>query len=184
METKPTRIAIIYATAQGSTRDIAEFIAADLTERGAAVELSDFEHAPELSRFDGIILGSAVHNRDLLPAASAFIHTHRDELRKSDVWMFSVGLGPALTGPIGRRVGKVVPKKIAALCNAVSPWDYRPFAGHYDRAGVSWQARVLYRLIGGARYGDLRNWHVIRTWSTMVAQSLGLPQANVATIHP
>lgn len=183
METKPTRIAIIYATAQGSTRDIAEFIGAELTERGATVELSDFEHAPELSRFDGIILGSAVHNRDFLPAATAFIRTHRDELRKSDVWMFSVGLGPALRGPIGRRIGNTVPNKIAGLCRAVSPWDYRPFAGHYERAGVSLQARVLYRLMGGGRYGDLRNWHAIRTWSTMVAQSLGLPAASATTIH-
>ncbi|WP_433664582.1 flavodoxin domain-containing protein [Nocardia sp. CA-128927] len=184
METKPTCIAVIYATAQGSTRDIAEFIAAGLIDRGAHVELSDFEHAPDLSRFDGIILGSAIHNRDYLPAASAFVRTHRDELRKSDVWMFSVGLGPALRGPIGRRIGNMVPKKIAALCETVSPWDYRPFAGHYERIGVSWQARAIYRLMGGARYGDLRNWHAIRTWSTMIAQSLGLPNTNLATIHP
>ncbi|MEV6562103.1 flavodoxin domain-containing protein [Nocardia sp. NPDC051756] len=183
MKTEPTRIAIIYATAQGSTRDIAEFIGAELTECGATVELSDFEHAPELSRFDGIILGSAVHNRDFLPAATAFIRTHRAELRRSDVWMFSVGLGPALRGPIGRRVGNTVPKKIAALCETVSPWDYRPFAGHYERVGVSWQARTIYRLLGGARYGDLRNWHAIRTWSTMVAQSLGLANAKAANIH-
>ncbi|MFG1798058.1 flavodoxin domain-containing protein [Nocardia sp. NPDC049149] len=184
METKPTRIAVIYATAQGSTRDIAEFIAADLTERGATVELSDFEHAPDLSRFDGVILGSAVHNRDFLPAAAAYIRAHRDELRRSDVWMFSVGLGPALRGPIGRRIGATVPKKIAALCKTVCPWDFRPFAGHYERINVSLQARLLYRLMGGGRYGDLRNWHAIRTWSTMIAQSLGLPSANAATVHP
>jgi len=183
METKTTRIAVIYATAQGSTRDIAEFIAADLTDRGAAVELSDFEHAPDLSRFDGIILGSAVHNRALLPAVAVFIRTHREELRKSDVWMFSVGLGPALRGPIGRRIGATVPKKIAALCETVSPWDYRPFAGHYERVGVSLHARLLYRLMGGGRYGDLRDWHAIRTWSTMIAQSLALPRPNATTIH-
>lgn len=184
MDSEPTRIAVIYATAQGSTRDIAEFIAADLTDRGAEVELSDVEHAPELSRFDGVILGSAVHNMALLPAAASFVRSHRDELRKSDVWMFSVGLGPALRGPIGRRLGATVPKKIAALCETVSPWDYRPFAGHYERAGVSLRARLLYRLMGGGRYGDLRDWHAIRTWSTMIAQSLGLPKADTATVHP
>lgn len=57
------RIAVIYATAQGSTREIAEFIAANLTARGATVEVADAEHAPDLSRFDAVILGSAVHNR-------------------------------------------------------------------------------------------------------------------------
>ncbi len=184
METKPIRIAVIYATAQGSTRDIAEFIAADLTGRGAEVELSDVEHAPELTRFDGVVLGSAVHNMALLPELESFVRNHRDELRKSDVWMFSVGLGPALRGPIGRRLGAIVPKKIAALCETVSPWDYRPFAGHYERAGISLRARLLYRLMGGGRYGDLRNWHTIRTWSTMIAQSLGLPNANATTVRP
>ncbi|WP_433684634.1 flavodoxin domain-containing protein [Nocardia sp. CA-119907] len=184
MESNTPRIAVIYATAQGSTRDIAEFIAADFRARGAEVELSDVEHAPELSRFRAIILGSAVHNMDFLPAATTFVRTHREALRNADVWMFSVGLGPALRGPIGRLIGRTVPKKIAALIASVAPWDYRAFAGHYERAGVSPRARMQYRLMGGGRYGDLRDWSAIRTWSSMIAQALGLPQPQSTVIAP
>ncbi|MEV5837627.1 flavodoxin domain-containing protein [Nocardia sp. NPDC052112] len=184
MESNTPRIAVIYATAEGSTRDIAEFIAADLRSRGADVELSDVEHAPDLTRFRAIVFGSAVHDMDFLPAAATFVHTHREALRNTDVWMFSVGLGPALRGPIGRRVGSTVPKKIAALVASVAPWDYRAFAGHYERAGISRKARIMYRLLGGGRYGDLRDWGAIRTWSSMIAQALGLPQPQSTTIAP
>ncbi|MEV2226079.1 flavodoxin domain-containing protein [Nocardia vinacea] len=184
MEATKPRIAVLYATTQGSTRDIAEFIADALAARGADIELSDIEHAPELSGFTAVIMGSAVHNMALLPAMESYVNAHRDELVRAKVWLFSIGLGPALRGPIGRRIGRIVPKKIAALRDSIAPRGYHAFAGHYERAGVSLQARTLYRLMGGGRYGDLRDWEAILAWTTGIAQSLGLPQAKSTPIHP
>lgn len=184
MESNAPRIAVVYATEQGSTRDIAEFIAAELDDQGAEVELSDVEHAPELSRFDTVVLGSAIHDMDFLPAAVTFVRTHGEVLRNKDVWLFSVGLGPALGGLIGSRIGRIVPKKIAALRDSISPRDYQAFSGHYEHVGVSLKARILYRLMGGGRYGDLRDWAAIRAWCTTVAQSLGLPTAQSNIVVP
>ncbi|MTE14322.1 flavodoxin domain-containing protein [Nocardia aurantiaca] len=184
METTTPRIAVIYATAQGSTREIADFIGAYLAARGATVEVADTEHAPELSRFDAVVLGSAVHDRALLPELEEFVRPHRHELRARRVWLFSVGLGPALVGPIGRRVGRIVPKEIAALRDSIEPVDYHAFAGHYERAGVSLPARTIYRVLGGTRYGDLRDWSAITLWSDAIAQALNLPQAQATPTHP
>ncbi|WP_067822167.1 flavodoxin domain-containing protein [Nocardia inohanensis] len=178
------RIAVIYATAQGSTREIAEYIAADLAARGATVEVADVEHAPDLSRFDTVILGSAVHNRALLPEAAEYLRSHRQELLAREVWMFSVGLGPALRGPIGRRVGTAVPKRIALARDLAGAHEYRAFAGHYERAGVSWSARTIYRLLGGTRYGDLRDWTAVSLWSASIARALKLPQPAAIPTHP
>ncbi|MEV6426411.1 flavodoxin domain-containing protein [Nocardia sp. NPDC051463] len=178
------RIAVVYATEQGSTRDIAEFIANELAGRETTVELADIDHAPDSSRFDTLVLGSAMHNMDFLPAAVDYMHAHHDELVHRQVWLFSVGLGPSLRGPIGRRVGRIVPKKIAALRDSIVARDYRAFAGRYDRAGVSLRARVQYRLLGGGRYGDLRDWAAIRAWTDNIAHSLRLPPARSTTIHP
>ncbi|QBS45326.1 flavodoxin domain-containing protein [Nocardia sp. CS682] len=175
------RVAVIYAAASGTTRDVAELIATDLTEHGAVVELSDIEHAPDLSRFDGIVLGSAVRGSAFLPDAATFLRTHRDELRRSDVWMFSVG--PAPHGPIGRRIGRTVPKRIAALCESINPWDFRAFAGHCTPAELPWQARIINRLLGDADYGDQQDSYTIRTWSSMIAQALGLAPAKNTPIH-
>ncbi|MFE2994666.1 flavodoxin domain-containing protein [Nocardia sp. NPDC059246] len=184
METTAPRVAVIYATAQGSTREIADFIGAYLMARGATVEVADVEHAPELTPFDAIVLGSAVHDLALLPEMAGFVRSHRHELQAYPVWLFSVGLGPALVGPTGRRIGHLVPKKIAALRDSIAPRDFHAFAGHYERAGVSLPARAMYRLLGGARYGDLRDWSDITIWTDTIAQALHLPQAKATPTHP
>ncbi|WP_019926532.1 flavodoxin domain-containing protein [Nocardia sp. BMG111209] len=184
METHTPHIAVLYATAQGSTREIAEFIGTELAGRGARVEVSDVEHAPDPSTVDGIVLGSAVHNRALLPEMSDYVHNYREQLSGLDVWLFSVGLGPALHGPIGRLLGTKVPSRIAAVRDEIQPLDYRAFAGHYERAGVDLPARILFRLLGGTRYGDLRDWSAIRDWTGLIAAALNLPQPSSATIHP
>ncbi|MRH87611.1 flavodoxin [Nocardia sp. SYP-A9097] len=178
------RIAVIHASAQGSTREIAEFIASDLAGRGATVEVADIEHAPDLSRFDAVVIGSAVHNMSLLPSVPEYIANHHGDLAARDVWLFSVGLGPALVGPIGRRVARAVPKKIAAVRDSLAPHEYRAFAGHYERAGVSLPARAMYRMLGGPRYGDLRDWKAIITWTEAIAQTLHLPQPKYTPSHP
>ncbi|MGV9665266.1 flavodoxin domain-containing protein [Nocardia niigatensis] len=184
METTTPRIAVVYATAQGSTREIADFIGSYLTARGATVEVADAEHAPELTPFDAVVLGSAVHDRALLPEMADFVRSHRTELGSRPVWLFSVGLGPALVGPIGRRLGRAVPKKIATLRDSISPRDFHAFAGHYERAGVDLPARTIYRILGGTRYGDLRDWPAITRWADGIAEALRLPQAQATPTHP
>ncbi|MEU7769560.1 flavodoxin domain-containing protein [Nocardia sp. NPDC049190] len=184
MKQEKHRIAVVYATEQGSTRDIAEFISTDLAGRDAIVEFADIDHAPDLSRFDTVVLGSAIHDRDFLPSAVDYVHMHRRELDDRDVWLFSVGLGPALRGPVGRRVGRIVPKRIAALRDSIGAHEYSAFAGHYEGEGISLRARLRYRLLGGPHYGDLRDWDAIRAWTDTIARSLGLPRARYTTIHP
>lgn len=186
MTTTPApRVAVLFATAHGSTRDIAEFICDDLNSRGARAELHDIEHAPDLTGIGTVVLGSAVHNMDLLPEASAYIRHNLPTLKDKDIWLFTVGLGPALRGPIGRWVGRQIPRKIAAALTALHPRDYAAFAGKYEREGVSWRARTMFRLLGGTRYGDLRDWQAVRQWTSMIAHALQLSHTTtINTFHP
>ncbi|WP_063053786.1 flavodoxin domain-containing protein [Nocardia arthritidis] len=184
MDQDKHRIAVVYATEQGSTRDIAEFIGTELAGRDAVVELADIDHAPDLSNFDTLVLGSAVHNMKLLPPVADYVHAHHDELTRKDVWLFSVGLAPALRGPIGRRLARFVPKKIAGLRDSIMAHDYRAFAGRYDGEGISLRTRLLYRLLGKGRYGDLRDWAAVRSWTDTIARNLRLPPARSTTITP
>ncbi len=175
------RIAVVFTTGQGSTRAIAGYIGAALADRGARVEVSDAAHAPELSRFDVVILGSAVHNAGVLPEMTDFARTHHTALTGHPVWLFTVGVGPALRGPIGRRVTRIMPGKIAALCESVDVVDYRAFAGRFQHVGVSWRARFAYRILCGGRYGDLRDWPSISEWTATIARAhrLSLPTTNI-----
>lgn len=51
-------------------------------------------------------------------------------------------------------------------------------------AGVSLGARVLYRLLGGGRYGDLRDWTAISAFTDSIAQALKLHAPHTIPIHP
>ncbi|MGF0319126.1 flavodoxin domain-containing protein [Nocardia fluminea] len=178
------RIAVLYATAQGSTRDIAEFIYDNLVARGATAELHDIAHAPDLSTIDTVVVGSAIHEMDLLPEATAYLRHNLNTVVDKDLWLFSVGLGPALRGPVGRWAGRQIPRKIAAVIDMVHPRDYTAFAGKYEREGVSWTARTMYRVLGGPRYGDLRDWQAVREWTNRIGDALALPRGPVSIAHP
>ena len=120
----------------------------------------------------------------LLPSVDEYMHHHTEELNAVPVWLYSVGIGPALRGPIGRRIATHVPKKIATLRDMICPVGYAAFAGHYERVGVSLPARILYRLMGGGRFGDLRDWDAIIGWTTSIAHTLRLPQPLSTPTHP
>lgn len=183
MDDEAPRIAVIFATTHGSTEAIADCIGDDLANRGAQVVVADAEHPPELSRFDVVILGSAVHNADVLPEMTDFAHNHHHELIDRTVWLFAVGPGPALRGPIGRRIGRVVPRKIAALRDSVNAVGYRAFAGRFEHVAVSGRAGVFYRLLCGGRYGDLRDWPSISEWTAAIARTLRLPEPTDSVVH-
>ncbi|MFE3757709.1 hypothetical protein ACFXO9_25670 [Nocardia tengchongensis] len=56
--------------------------------------------------------------------------------------------------------------------------------GQVQVAGVSLGARVLYRLLCGGRYGDLRDWTAISAFSDSIAQALKLHAPHTIPIHP
>jgi menaquinone-dependent protoporphyrinogen oxidase len=155
---------VTYATAAGSTRDVATFIADVLRRRGATVRLAPAAEVTTVAGYEVVVLGSAVHDRALLPEAEAFAGRHRDALLARQVWLFSVGIGPSLRSPIGSRLGQVVPGRIAAVRDSIAARDYHAFAGVVMRRGVPLPARIALRLLGG-RYGDLRDWAAIGAWA-------------------
>lgn len=166
------KVLVAYASGQGSTREIAEFVAAILRDAGLSVEVRSIVTEPDPRDYAGVVIGSAVHDRAWLPAAVHYIYRHRRQLSDKPVWMFSVGLGPALRGPIGRWIGARVPRKIAVIRDVVSPRDYRGFAGVWNRTQTTVTDRIVYRAMGGPGYGDLRDWPVIAAWATDIATEL------------
>lgn len=162
------RVLVGYAGTAGSTRSVAEFIAARLRARGLTTDLRDLAERPAVNGYDAVVLGSGVRNAALLPAAENFIWHNADALRIRPVWLFSVGISPSLRGPLGHLLRGVVPTRIAELCELIGPRDYHAFPGVVPRAGAPLPARFLLRLCGG-RYGDLRDWPAIEAWTTGIA---------------
>lgn len=168
------KILVVYASEAGTTRQIAEFIAALLTDIGFSVDVRSIVTEPDPDEYAAVVIGSAIHHRAWLPAAVHYAYLHLRYLTNKPVWMFSVGLGPALKGPIGRWIGARVPRKIATVRDVVSPCDCREFAGVWDRTQTTFISRVLYRAMGGPGYGDLRDWSAIASWTKGIADQLNI----------
>ncbi|MBJ8347047.1 flavodoxin domain-containing protein [Antrihabitans sp. YC2-6] len=166
-------VLVTFASAQGSTKEVATFIADRLRTRGFEVDLRPVGEQPDAQPYDAVVIGSAVHNMAWLPGAADYLYRHRYVLAGRAVWLFSVGLSPALQGPIGHLLKQSVPKQISDLLNVVSARSYTVFAGVYRRADTTRLTRAIYRLIGGRRYGDLRDWRAIERWTDQIAIALG-----------
>jgi menaquinone-dependent protoporphyrinogen oxidase len=162
------RVLVLHASAGGSTKSVAEFIAARLRVQGVVADVRGLDEQPGPDGYDAVVLGSAVHGRALLPAAEHFVLHNSDALRTMPVWLFSLGIGPSLRGPVGRLLRDIVPPRIAEVCELIGPRDYHAFAGVVPRAGAPLLSRVLLRVCGG-RYGDLRDWPAIDAWAAEIA---------------
>ena len=168
-------VLVTYASAEGSTKEVASYIAERLRSHGLVVDLLPVSEEPDAQSYDAVVVGSAVRNMAWLPDAESYLHRHRYVLAGRELWLFSVGLSPALSGPIGNMLKRAVPKKISTLLNMASARDYAAFAGVFRRAHTTRLTRIVYRLIGGHTYGDLRDWEAIAHWADAIAVALPSP---------
>jgi menaquinone-dependent protoporphyrinogen oxidase len=176
------RVLVAHASSGGSTKSVAEFVAASLRARGLVADVRGVDECPDLSGYDVVVLGSAVHNRALLPAAEDFVRHNAATLRRMPVWLFSLGIGPALRGPVGHVLRDAVPPRIGSLCELIGPRDYRAFPGVVPRAAFSPMSRVVLWACGG-RCGDLRDWAAMAAWATGIAGYLHEPLPAEASPH-
>jgi menaquinone-dependent protoporphyrinogen oxidase len=89
------RFLIVYATTEGQTRKIVEFIAARLTTFPDAVRLVDAAAVPpdlDLSAFDTAILAASVHASRYQTTIEAFARTHAARLNAMPTAFISVSL--------------------------------------------------------------------------------------------
>src|SRR5947209_4020285 len=88
-------VLVTYATAKGSTREIAERIAKRLETLVTAECLPVNEvRTASTPSYSAIIVGSAIHVGSWLGPARHFIHSNAAALEAKPVWAFSVGMPP------------------------------------------------------------------------------------------
>ncbi|WP_291417161.1 flavodoxin domain-containing protein [Actinophytocola sp.] len=67
------RVLVAHASTGGSTKAVAEFVATWLRIQGLQVDLRGLDERPDPGDYDAVVLGSAVRNGALLPAAEDFV---------------------------------------------------------------------------------------------------------------
>ncbi|UNO43355.1 flavodoxin domain-containing protein [Streptomyces sp. MST-110588] len=174
------RVYVGYAGEHGSTRGIAERLAATLTQQGHRADVTDLADertgAPE---HDACVLGSAIHNGRWLPPAAEYLRRYTPELARRPLWLFSVGLARILGDWFARRSRSPAP--LPALRDLLAPVDHHLFAGAFERDHTSVFGHLVFRSLGG-HYGDHRDWREIDAWATDIARHL-LPAPSQEAHH-
>lgn len=172
-------VLVAYATRHGSTKEIAERIAATLQVRGVDATALSVGAVKDADGYDGYVIGSAVYALHWLGDAKRFVHRNRGLLRRHPVWLFSSG--PLSTDDDDRR--EAAPRDIADLAAEVDARGHLVFAGawHQDARPIGAMERVM-SLMPAARNalpdGDFRDWAAIDDYALAVAGELELAVAT------
>lgn len=161
---------VAYASAHGSTRGVAERLAATFKTRGIDVDVHPIEAVASVNSFDACVIGSPIYVGSWMAEAVAFVEANADVLAQRPVWLFSLG-------PLDKQGGLLAKadwpeaKEIEGLRNAVNARDHRMFTGAIQPDELSFLVRLFFRLSGG-RYGDFRKWDEIDGWANEIADHL------------
>lgn len=165
------KVLVGYASAHGSTREIAGHLAARLERYGLDVAVHDLAEVLAPESFDAFVIGSAVHGQRWLPEARAFVAEHAPELAAKPVWLFSVGMPDALRFPLSLAAGLQPALLVGEFADRVSFRDHLAVSGVVRGDDLPLLGRLAMLLLSRGP-GDYRDWGRIDAWADGVARVL------------
>lgn len=166
-------ILVAFATTEGHTRKVAEFIAERLRIRGHRVDLVDVA-TPAAQAATGLyqaaVLGGSVHQNKHQDALTAFAQRNREWLAAIPVAFFSVSLAAAMEDVTSRLEARR-PVDAFAEETGLKPWVVRCVAGALMYTQYDYFKRLVMRLIASRRGGstDTAHDHEYTDWADVEA---------------
>ncbi len=165
------RVLVAYASAYGSTQEVAETVAATLREHGLTVDLQPVRNVGTLDGYSAVVLGAPLYMFHLHKDALRFLSRHQKALTSGlPVAVFAGGpFGPA-DDNAWREVRKQLDQELAKY-PCLRPVAVEVVGGRFDPAKL----RLPYNLIPALRQmpaSDLRDWETIRRWASTLAAQL------------
>lgn len=165
----PPSILVAYATRQGSTREVAEAVAATLRERGLETDLRPMRDVRNLEPYQGIVLGAAIYMFRLHKDAHRFLSRHREALGLRPVAIFA--MGPFHNEEKEWQGVRLQLDNELAKFPWFTPVAQEIFGGKFDPATL----RFPYNLVPYLKRlpaSDIRDWEAIRAWASTLAEKL------------
>jgi menaquinone-dependent protoporphyrinogen oxidase len=160
-----SRILVSAGSKHGSTAEIAERIAAVLTDRGHDVDIASPEHVTDLSSYDAVVLGSAVYAGHWVASAKDLADRIAELSTHPETWIFS-------SGPVGDPPKpEEDPVDVVPILEATTARDHRVFSGKIDKAKLSFGEKAILVAVR-APEGDFRDWNEIESWANEIADQL------------
>ena len=132
------RVLVVYASKKGSTREVAETIAAQLERHGLRTVVQPAGDPVDLRTFDAVVLGGALYMGRWHRDARRFLRRHRHILRSLPIAVFAMGPGTtderSMASSLGqleralRRTREVRPFAVSIFGGVINPARLRfPF---------------------------------------------------------
>jgi menaquinone-dependent protoporphyrinogen oxidase len=159
---------VAYASKRGSTKEIAETLAATLRRRGLEVSLCAVDEVDSLDPYGAVVLGSAVYMKRWRGDARHFLKKHRKALRQRPFWVFS-------SGPVGDPANDnpewAEPPKIVEKVEELGGRGHVVFGGCLASEPTGFMVKAM---VEGTpkEFRDRRDWAQIRDWTHQIAASL------------
>jgi menaquinone-dependent protoporphyrinogen oxidase len=161
------RLLLVYASATGSTIEIAEKIGKTLAAGGWAVDVHPVQKKPQLTGYQAVLMGSAVQYSDWLPEAIDYAKENQVALSKLPVGLFCVHIRNIEDDELSRKAREAYLDKVRML---VKPVCEGYFAGRFNTHGAMLlMPKFIARFIPAM---DMRNWNKIQAWAEEIQPAL------------
>ncbi|OQU99180.1 Flavodoxin domain-containing protein [Cladophialophora immunda] len=168
-------VLIAYASAKGSTGEIAERIAEKLREScpASTVKCSPISaiDVTSLPSYTAVIVGSAIHAGSWLSPARRFIHNNAIVLKEKPMWAFSVGMPPKEEDR--RKEEQMIEEKIRKTLPNLRRHEL--FEGRFNKQDLPWFGRIIISCCipkDKAKFGDARDWIEINAWAEVIGKEI------------
>jgi len=168
-----TQVLVAYGTRYGSTREVAETVAATLGEQGVGTDVKQAREVRSLDGCDAVVLGTPLYMGALHKDVRALLEKHRAALEETPFAVFALGPIKADDGLDGSRE-----QLFTALAKlpVPTPAATAVFVGAYDPARLGFKDRMIAALPASPLHGETahaeRDWETIRGWSGDLAGRL------------
>jgi menaquinone-dependent protoporphyrinogen oxidase len=148
---------------------VAAAIAEEISAVGFDVDVLHANPELDLSKYDGVVVGSPSYGQHWLPRASLFVVGNAAQLANLPVAMFTTGMLGAKSPKSALREHNEIISSLCELATGVAPVSTALFHGLFERKNLPLCLRIMDRLAGTPQ-GDHRNWDAIRSWARNVAE--------------
>ena len=161
-------VPVFFATTEGQTRRITEYLVLALHQRGLDAEAIDLASPQAASvdwtRVQGALLGASLHFGKHQKEARAFVRANRDQLNARPTAFFSVSLAIASSNPADVEAARKIARDFADELG----WRPSPvvcLAGRLAYTKYGWLTRLIMRRISAREGGPTdtsRDWELTR----------------------
>ncbi len=164
-----SKVLVAFATNYGSTKEVAETVAATLRDKGSEVDIAPFRKIRVLTGYSAIIMGAPLVMYSLHKDLHAFLSRHRQSLVKLPTALFA--LGP-VHDPYDAKEWQGSQEQLDKALSKfpwLTPIAMKLFGGKFDPALLRFP---LNKMAGKEPASDIRDWYAIRAWAESLMEKL------------